>query len=270
MSRQVEYGVALDSSAMSALEVLGRVYRAIVPVAIRQARGVSRAKEKLREMLLGHDATYGAEYYANVIEPTAAGSAGAISQSIVADLRPRSVIDVGCGTGALLEALRDRGCEVLGLEYSSAAIRFCRKRRLEVIKCDLNRAELTLDRTFDVAISLEVAEHLPEASAARYVALLSRLSDFVVLTAAPPGQGGVDHVNEQPKEYWVESFSRLGFVNDELLVANWSKSWREGGEVVAWYYENLMVFRRIAAPLPSAGGTTDQVSRVAANPARLR
>ena len=237
---------------MSAFESLGRLYRSMLPVAIRQARWVSRPKDFLVRLVLGHDATYGSDYYANVIEPPAAGSAGAISQSIVGDLRPRTVVDVGCGTGALLDALRTRGCEVLGLEYSKAAIRYCRQRRLDVVRVDLQESDLKLERTFDVASSMEVGEHLPEASAGRYIALLARLSDTVVFTAAPPGQGGVDHVNEQPKEYWIERFARVGFDHDEDLVAKWSESWRQSGEVVAWYVDNLMVFRRESAAPPAA------------------
>lgn len=255
---------------MSVFGALGHLYRAVLPVAIRQSRMVSRPKDFLVGLLLGHDATYGADYYANVIEPTAAGSAGVISGSIVGDLRPKSVVDVGCGTGALLEALRLRGCEVLGLEYSNAAIRYCRKRRLDVVKFNLQKGKLKTRRVFDVAISMEVAEHLPQASAGRYVELLSFLSDLVVFTAAPPGQGGVDHVNEQPKDYWVERFARAGFDQDEALVKRWSESWRKSGEVVAWYFDNLMVFRRASASHPIADGSAGRTAVVAGAPAGAR
>jgi hypothetical protein len=92
---------------------------------------------------------------------------------------------------------------------------------------------------------MEVAEHLPEKAAGRYVDLLTRLSSVIVFTAAPPGQGGQDHINEQPPSYWISKFQDLGFAQDRLLSERWRKIWRGSSAVASWYYENLMIFRRI-------------------------
>ena len=229
---------------IDAFEKISRFYRAAVPRSVRQLQWVSRPKDFVVRFLLRHDAVYNSAYYANVIEPSAAASSAPISKSICADLGARSAVDVGCGTGALLDALKSRGCDVFGYEYSAAAIRFCRARGVEVQKLDIERGTAAQERTFDVAISMEVAEHLPAAVAGRLIALLARLSDVIVFTAAHPGQGGVDHVNEQPKSYWVERFESAGFLSDEALAQQWSESWRRGGCVASWYFENLMVFRR--------------------------
>jgi len=145
--------------------------------------------------------------------------------------------------------LRRRGCQVLGLEYSEAALRYCRSRDLDVRKFDLERDTLADDQTFDVAISIEVAEHLPEKISGRYVALLARLSSVIVFTAAPPGQGGHDHVNEQPPSYWISKFQALGFAYDEELSRLWRESWREKAVVAYWYFQNLMIFRRMGSNL---------------------
>ena len=91
-------------------------------------------------------------------------------------------------TGALLEALRDQGCRVFGLEYADAGLELCRKRGLEVQKFHIGRSALPDNRTFDVAISMEVAEHLPESSADPFVAVLTELSNCIVFTAAHPGR----------------------------------------------------------------------------------
>ena len=80
-----------------------------------------------------------------------------------------------------------------------------------VLKFDLERDNLKDTRTFDVAISMEVAEHLPEKIADRYVDLLTGLSNIIVFTAAYPGQGGDDHVNEQPALYWISKFQARAF-----------------------------------------------------------
>jgi SAM-dependent methyltransferase len=226
------------------LRVLKRILRAVVPSSVRQSRFVTRLRWFLYERMRGHDAIYDSEYFTLDVEATAANSAEAIAESIRADLRPHSAMDVGCGTGALLQALRSRGCAVAGLEYSEAALAYCRARALDVRKFDLERDTLADDRTFDVAISMEVAEHLPEHRADRYVALLARLAPVIVFTAAPPGQGGRDHVNEQPPEYWMAKFNASGFAHDDVLSTGWRERWSHQGTVAPWYHRNLMVFRR--------------------------
>jgi SAM-dependent methyltransferase len=224
--------------------MLQRIYRAVVPLRIRQSRFVSRVRWFIFERLRGHDAIYDSAYFARDVEATAALSAQAMAESIWADLHPLTVVDVGCGTGALLAALQSRGCAGVGLEYSEAALAYCRERKLDVRKFDLERETLADDRTFDVAISMEVAEHLPENRADRYIALLTRLARVIVFTAAPPGQGGRDHVNEQPASYWIAKFGAAGFTVDDRLSSKWRESWAQGGVVAAWYHRNLMVFRR--------------------------
>ena len=229
------------------LGILKRIYRVVVPLSIRTSGLVSRLKGFIYKYPFAHDAIYDADYYASTVEGPAVSSAEVISESILFSLRPDTIVEVGCGTGALLEALRRRGCQVLGLEYSEAALQYCRWRGLAVRKFDLERDTLADDRTFDVAISMEVAEHLPEKISGRYVALLTRLSGVIVFTAAPPGQGGLDHVNEQPPSYWISKFQALGFAYDEELSKLWREGWRETAVVAWWYFQNLMIFRRVGS-----------------------
>ncbi|HEY3392038.1 MAG TPA: class I SAM-dependent methyltransferase [Lacipirellulaceae bacterium] len=197
-----------------------------------------------------HQDTYDANYY-EFIEFTAVYSQNAMADSIVRDLAPRTVVDLGCGTGALLEALRGRKVKVAGLEYSDAALAYCKKRRLPVRKFDVARHHLPRKlRRRDVALSFEVAEHLPPELADRFVNTLAAASDTVVFSAATPGQGGTDHVNEQPHEYWIDKMSALGFRMDEDLSRRWRDEWR--GRTANWYHMNVMVFRRNAYHLKAA------------------
>lgn len=221
------------------IEFIKKLYRGLVPVRFR----ASPIAARLKALLVGHDWIYGADYYQTIVEGPAARSAGRIADSIVDEFRISQVIDVGCGTGALLEALRDRGCVVFGLEYADAALKFCRDRRLNVMKFDLERDAFDDDRTFDVAVSMEVAEHLPATVADRYVDLLTRVARVVVFTAATLGQGGDDHVNEQPPSYWIAKFQQRGFGHAEELSQRWRETWKAAGDVQSWYHQNLMVFR---------------------------
>ena len=229
---------------MTTMMDVGRnLYRTLLPASVRKSAIVA----KLKGMLLGHDGIYNTDFFDRDVEGPAARSAQRIAQSIINDFRVTRVVDVGCGTGALLEALRDMGCEVFGLEYAKAALKYCRARRLNVAKFDLERNIFNDNRTFDIAVSMEVAEHLPETVADRYLDLLTQLSSIVIFTAAPPGQGGTNHVNEQPPSYWIDKYQQRGFEHAEDISKRWRETWKASGDVQSWYYQNLMIFRRTTA-----------------------
>lgn len=110
----------------------------------------------------------------------------------------------------MLAELNKKGVNVLGFEYSQAAIEMCQSKGLSIKKFDIESQE-SINEKADLIISVEVAEHLPAKCVDRYVELLTNISDIVLITAAPPGQGGIDHVNEQPNEYWIEKFLAKNF-----------------------------------------------------------
>lgn len=212
--------------------------KVILPQAVKN----SSFCRKLQGLLQTHDSIYDEAYYDRDVEGPAAQAAPHLAQSIIAHFDPKTLIDVGCGTGVILTAFRDRGVSVAGLEYSAAALRRCRERSLNVQKFDLEKDTLEAARIYDLALSLEVAEHLPENVADRFVDLLCSLSPVVVCSAARPGQGGVDHVNLQPRSYWIEKFAERGFCFEEATTRQIAAEWR-AQQVAGYYYENLMVFR---------------------------
>jgi 2-polyprenyl-3-methyl-5-hydroxy-6-metoxy-1,4-benzoquinol methylase len=109
-----------------------------------------------------HDSIYDETYFKSVVEGPAVASAPAMARTIVDHFHPHSVVDIGCGTGALLVAFRDLGCSVSGLECAEAALRYCRERNLDVRKFDIERQVLKQAARSDPAVSFKVAEHLPE------------------------------------------------------------------------------------------------------------
>jgi SAM-dependent methyltransferase len=220
--------------------VLKGAYRNIVPSWVRRSQLMGR----LASPILTHDFIYDADYYATHVEGPAVRSAGTIANSIITDLTPGRVVDVGCGTGALLEALREGGCSVFGLEKSKEGLKYCAARNLDVAAFDLERDTVNDGRTFDVAVSMEVAEHLPKNVADRYVEIITALAPIVVFTAAPPGQPGTDHVNLQPPEYWIDKYQRRGFRYAEEMTESWRDNWKRAGDVEYYYWQNLMIFRK--------------------------
>lgn len=227
-----------------------------VQVLIKQARRIYRklpkdikhhhVLQKIKDHVISrmsHDQIYDQDYYHKVDE-WALVSAGPMATSIKRDFEPSTVIDVGCGTGALLEALKKRTISVKGLEYSQDGIQRCIARGLDVVKFDIETDHATSLGQYDLTVSFEVAEHLHESVSDRYVDLLSSLSNTVVMTAAPPGQLGTDHVNLQPKSYWIEKFEERGFAFDEATTSSWASEWARTGSVEGFYHRNLLVFQK--------------------------
>jgi SAM-dependent methyltransferase len=187
---------------------------------------------------------------------------------ILAKLLPyRSVVDVGCGTGCWLKVLKDLGVtNVLGLDGDYVA-----RDTLEISPQEFTAIELTcppqLDRRFDLAMSLEVGEHLPEASAATFVNFLTDLAPVVLFSAAVPGQGGNNHLNEQWPDYWAQKFEARGFVPIDCIRG---KVWHNE-KVMWWYAQNMILFAKpeiIAANslLAAAAAATDRDKLSVAHP----
>lgn len=149
-----------------------------------------------------------------------------------------SVVDVGCGDGAWLAAALDCGArDILGLEGP-----WIEEARLKLPPERLRRVRLDrpfgIERRFDLAMSLEVAEHLPAERAAGFIEELARLAPLVLFSAAVPGQGGVHHLNEQWPGYWARLFLERGYrAIDGLRQRVW-----DDPAVAFWYKQNLLLF----------------------------
>jgi SAM-dependent methyltransferase len=190
-------------------------------------------------------------------EHEASASPDAVVPWLIAQLGPTSVVDVGCGLGQWLEAFVRHmpGVEVLGLDGHHVPRERMRISSTHFLPVDLSApASIRLPRAkkFDLALSLEVAEHLTEDKADDFVGFLASLSDAVLFSAAIPGQTGENHHNEQWPDYWVAKFGRVGFIPfDEI---RW-KIWNLQG-VSWWYKQNMLLFKRIPAGTTPAQDTT--------------
>lgn len=154
----------------------------------------------------------------------------------------RSVIDIGCGTGTWLRAARELGAkDLLGIDGD-----FVPRDQLEIdadsflardLRQGIDVGSLPRD-SFDLAVSLEVAEHLPEEAGLSLVRALGALAPIVLFSAAIPMQGGTGHINERWQQDWADRFADHGYrAIDAIRPAVW------GDERIAWWYrQNTLIY----------------------------
>jgi len=163
--------------------------------------------------------------------------------------QPSSVVDFGCGIGTFLKAFHQSGVnEVLGLDGKwvdrNLLVKYISENQF--LEADLTQP-VRLDRKFDVAISLEVGEHLPASHAQTLVESLCHASDVVIFGAAVPYQGGQNHLNEQWPEYWASIFKDFGYIQLDLIRP---RLWNTDG-VQVWYKQNVFAYVRKDTPFAS-------------------
>ncbi len=146
----------------------------------------------------------------------------------------QSVIDVGCGRGWWAKEFENHGIVSTGVdgEYVEGVV--CNFRAVNLAKT------LPYLGKFDLVICLEVAEHLPEDRAHRFIHDLCKLAPTVVFSAAIPGQGGTGHVNEQWPEYWAAMFREEGYA----VTGRFREQIWDDDRIENWYRQNLLIARR--------------------------
>ncbi len=165
-------------------------------------------------------------------------SARAILPIVFAHVRPQAVIDVGCGVGTWLDVAGQLGADrIVGVEG-----RWVENNRLASPLIDMRYADLEeplpdLGR-YDLAICMEVAEHLSRGRGESLVRELCGLSDQVLFSAAIVWQGGIGHHNERMQSYWASLFAANGYgACDIVRPAVWTN-----GTVSYWYRQNCLLY----------------------------
>jgi len=155
-------------------------------------------------------------------------------------IQPQSVVDVGCGLGGWLatwQKICGENVYIYGMDgdYVDRSQMFIDEKFFHPTNLE---ERITLKRRFDLAMNLEVAEHLSPERADSFVEDLTKLSDVILFGAAIPVQGGTNHINEQWQSYWAEKFLRLGYVAIDCVRPKvWSCN-----EVSRHYRQNVLVY----------------------------
>ncbi len=158
---------------------------------------------------------------------------------IVIDLiHPKSVVDVGCALGEFLYFFKKYGIEdILGIDGEWVDKKSILISKDEFLTHNLKNP-LKIDRKFDLALCLEVAEHLPESFSNILIENLTNLSFIILFSAAIPFQGGTHHINEQWQAYWADIFKRRNYLPVDCIRKRvWNKK-----EVAIHYGQNIILY----------------------------
>jgi SAM-dependent methyltransferase len=182
---------------------------------------------------------YSDDYY-KIRQAGVMRSADVIVPMMMEWVRPASVVDVGCGMGGWLATFARHGVkDFVGVDGD-----YVDQTRLDIAQDRFMPRDvaqpLRLGRTFDLVVSLEVAEHLPQQSADAFVESLTSLGPVVLFSAAIPLQGGRGHVNEQWPRYWADLFDRRGYAAIDCVRR---RVW-EDDDVQWWYAQNTILYVR--------------------------
>lgn len=189
--------------------------------------------------------SYASQAHADV-RPVTLSSVGKVVPMILAHLgipddRTVEAIDVGCGEGWWAQGLQAHGARVTALDYGTPEVL---ARGVTVVEVDLED-DYTLPRNgYDLALCLEVAEHLTEDAGRQLVAELCASSRVVAWSAAIPGQVGHGHITLRWPTYWAEVFREHGYV----LLDPWRRALWDDPEVASWYAQNLLLAQRATGP----------------------
>jgi SAM-dependent methyltransferase len=180
---------------------------------------------------------YSQDFY-RTIEESSKKSAEVIVPMILERVHCDRIIDVGCGDGTWLKVFHEQGVrEILGVDgiHVDENILVIPKENFKPF--DLINP-LQFEQTFDLVISLEVAEHLPPEAAGTFVESLTSLGSVILFSAAIPHQPGEHHINPQWIDYWVKLFQDRNYVAIDCIRPHiWNHQ-----EVAFWFSQNILVF----------------------------
>ena len=159
-------------------------------------------------------AIYNENFYKNRHKNTLYSAQKIISivYSIIPQQKIASALDFGCGIGTWLSVVKNKNCKITGIDGSWVPKQYLVIPQQNFLSIDISQSlnetssELQLLSKHDFSISLEVAEHINQNLSDKFIEFLTEKSDYILFSAAIPGQTGDGHVNEQWPSYWAEKF----------------------------------------------------------------
>lgn len=164
----------------------------------------------------------------------------------VSELGVKSMLDVGCGLGYVMQYFQKAGVETFGVDGSPSAIQKNIMPADRLTKHDFNSGAWKPERGFDLIWSSEFVEHVEQQYEPNFFETFKAASKYLLITFAVPGQGGHHHVNEQYEDYWVEKIEALGFEYDAKLTMHARNLLPQEDITGMQFRDKGLLFRRVA------------------------
>jgi len=139
-----------------------------------------------------------------------------IAEELVRSLKPRTILDVGCAIGFLVEAFWRRGVRAYGIDVSNYAI----TQVPDDLKgfCSVGSVTEPLPENFpqsyDLLTCIEVLEHMPPDEGKTAIKNMASKTRSILFSSTPHDLVEPTHVNVRPVIYWLQSFAEVGFYPD--------------------------------------------------------
>lgn len=125
----------------------------------------------------------------------------------------KSMIDIGCGPGGMVNLAEDMNLEVIGIDGDFTVPR----KGNNFLIHDYTKGRTKFEETFDFAWSCEFVEHVDEEYVINYMPDFAKAKYVVMTYSEKPGH---HHVNLKPAEYWINLFKEYGFDYDTKETTN--------------------------------------------------
>lgn len=126
------------------------------------------------------------------------------------NLNCKSMLDIGCGPGGMVELAEKLGYKSLGIDGDYTLERYNDN---NFIIHDFTKGPANILDKYDLGWSVEFVEHVYEEYIPNYIKSFQQCK-YVLITYAPPGWDGHHHVNLQDEEYWIDTFESYGLKFD--------------------------------------------------------
>lgn len=165
-------------------------------------------------------------------------SAEIILPIVIDFVSPKSAVDVGCGLGMWLEVFSKNGVEdIWGIDGDYVDTEQLHIPKDCFVMMDIAKP-FHAQKKADLAICLEVGEHLPESASDGLVHSLTEIAPVVLFSAAIPYQPGTNHINGQWPEFWATLFKKYGYIPVDCIRRRvWTNT-----AVEYWYAQNSILY----------------------------
>lgn len=133
-------------------------------------------------------------------------------------LKIKSMLDIGCGPGGMVELATKLGIDAYGIEGD-----YRLESNNKIILHDFVKGKYQHNRIYDLAYSCEFVEHVEEQFVENFM-FSFQCCNYAIITFAPPGTPGIHHVNCQSKDYWIDIFTKFNFIFDSTITEEFRRA----------------------------------------------